>query len=125
MKYLIVAPQLGYELSGGLVPGGLLQFGRCVARAMASFRNIERLGIWCQVDPPGVEGLISRTVQPYAHPALRLDIRAFGWRRGSMVSAIWWANFTGAYDRIMYLLVNQSVLGLLPFHKPYDVWEIG
>jgi len=42
-----------------------------------------------------------------------------------MVSAIWWANLTGAYDRIMYLLVNQSVLGMLPFHKPYDVWEIG
>src|SRR5690349_10839839 len=108
MRYLIIVPQLGYELSGELVPGGLLQFGRCVARAMASFSCIEKLGIWCQVDPPGVEGTISRTVQPYAHPDLSLDIRAFGRRRASMVSAIGWANLTGAYDRIMYLLVNQS-----------------
>jgi phosphatidyl-myo-inositol dimannoside synthase len=125
MNYLIVAPQLGYEVSGRVVPGGLLQFGRCVARAMASFKSITRLGIWCQVDPPGVEDMIFRMVQPYAHPALQLDIRAFGGQRLSMASAICWANLSRFYDRIMYLLVNQSVLNLLPFHRPCDVWEIG
>ncbi|MBI5648841.1 MAG: glycosyltransferase family 4 protein [Chloroflexi bacterium] len=122
---MIVAPQLGYELSGGLSPGGLLQFGRCVARAIGSSPSITKLGVWCQVDKPGVEHLIEQTIRTYAHPKLELQVRVFGGSQIKLASAVATANLRGAYDRAMYLLVNQSVLGLLPFHVPYDAWEIG
>lgn len=125
MRYLVVAPQLGYQLSGDLIPGGLLQFGRCVLRAMGSFPQIKKLGIFCQVDPSGVEEMIERTVRTYAHPSLELDIRAFGGSRAKLVAALASVNLLGDYDRVMYLLVNQATVGILPFHTPYDVWEIG
>jgi glycosyltransferase involved in cell wall biosynthesis len=125
LRYLVVAPQLGYEPSGKIVPGGLLQFGRCIARAMSSSPSIKKLGIWSQVDSPGVEKLIENTVRTYAHASLDLEIRVFGNSRTKIAREIVIANILKKYDRVMYLLVNQAALGVLPFHIPYDVWEIG
>lgn len=125
MRYLIVAPQLGFESAGELVPGGLLTMGRCVARVLASSPSIEKLGIWSQVDPPGTEPMIESMVRVYAHSALDLDVRSFGGSRFGLASAVAWACLRRTYDRIIYLLVNQSVLSVLPWHPPYAVWEIG
>ncbi len=125
MRYLVIAPQLGYELTGDIVPGGLLQFGRCVVRAMASFPQIQKLGVWCQVDPIGVEDLIKKTVMSYAHSSIQLDVQGFSNSRTRLASKLMASNIQGEYDRVMYLLVNQSSLSRLPLHPPYDVWEIG
>jgi len=125
MKYLIVAPQLGFTSSGEIVPGGLLQFGRCVVRALASSPSIEILVIWCQVDSPAASKYIRQMISIYAHPAINIEIICFGGARSKLAISILVANFKKKFDRIMYLLVNQSILSLLPGHLPYDVWEIG
>ncbi len=125
MKYLLIAPQLGFEPSGKFTIGGLLQFGRCVARAMASFPFIEKLGIWCQVDHPTTQQAIEKMVKIYAHPDLELDIRGFGKSRVRLAAAVAQASFQKEYDQVMYILVNQAVLALMPGHLPYTVWEVG
>lgn len=125
MRYLVVASQLGFLPGGGLVPGGLLQFGRCVARALASAPTVTRLGVWAQVDEAAVARDVARMIQVHAHPALELDVHCFGGSRIRLALAVWRACRQHTYDRVMYLLVNQAVLGLVPWHLPYDAWEIG
>lgn len=125
MRYLVVAPQLGFQPDGSISPGGLLQFGRCVVRALSSSPQISKLGIYCQLDNVLVENDIRRMVDVYAHSGLKLDIRGFSGARGRMSLEIIKKCISKSYDRVMYLLVNQSVLGLTPGHLKYDVWEIG
>ena len=36
MNFLLIASDLGFTPSGDISPGGLQNFGRCVARALAS-----------------------------------------------------------------------------------------
>ncbi|MEZ4671527.1 MAG: glycosyltransferase family 4 protein [Anaerolineae bacterium] len=122
---LIVAPQLGFTPNGEIVPGGLLNFGRCVARAVASFPGMKKLGVWCQVDMAGSEAYIERMLRVYADDHVELDIRCFGGSQTKLTVAVSQASITRTYDHVMYLLVNQSVLANLPFHLPYSVWEIG
>ncbi len=125
MKYLLVAPQLGFAPSGKVFPGGLQQFARCVARALASSPTIEKLGVWSLLELPGTEKIIERLIRVYAHPSLDLEVRVFGGSRAGLAAAITWACFRRSYDRIMYLLVNQATLSEMPWHLPYEVWEIG
>lgn len=125
MHYLVIAPQLGFLPSGEMVSGGLLNFCRCIIRALASAPAITRLGIWVQVDPVGVERAIKQMVQIYAHPSLELDIRVFGGSRMRLAAALARSNMQRDYDRVMYPLVNQSVLSQMPGHPPYVVWEVG
>ena len=125
MRYLVVAPQIGFDLSGGIIPGGLLQFSRCVVRAIASSPSIEKLGIWTQMDPHNTEPMIERMLRVYAHPDLELDIRSFGGSRTQLTSAVALVCFKRAYDRVMYLLVNQAVITALPWHPSYLLWQIG
>lgn len=125
MRYLLVVPQIGFDLSGGIIPGGLLQFSRCVIRALASSPSIEKLGIWTQVDPHNTEPMIERMVRVYAHPGLELDVRSFGGSRTKLTYAVALVCLKRAYDRVMYLLVNQATISALPWHPPYTVWEVG
>jgi glycosyltransferase involved in cell wall biosynthesis len=125
MKYLAIASQLGFTPSGSVVAGGLQQFGRCLVRALASSPSIEQLGIWSQVDQPGAEQFIRKMVLVYAHDNITLDVRCFGGNRAKLALSISLANWMRAYDHVMYMLVNQSVLALLPGGLPYTVWEIG
>jgi glycosyltransferase involved in cell wall biosynthesis len=122
---LVIAPQLGFEPDGSLIPGGLLSFGRCVVRALASSPKIEKLGVWSQVDHPVTEAWITRMIRVHAHDGLDLDVRGFKGSRTRLALSIQLVSFRRTYDRVMYLLVNQSVLSILPLHLPYDVWEIG
>ena len=125
MRYLIVASQLGFTPSGSIVAGGLQQFGRCLVRALASSPSIKQLGIWSQVDQPETKQFVRKMVQVYAHDQIALDVRGFGANRTKLTAAIAIANWRRTYDHVMYLLVNQSVLALLPGNLPYTVWEIG
>jgi len=125
MKYLVVAPQLGFTTQGEIIPGGLLQFGRCVVRALASSPDITKLSIYCQVDPCGVEPQIRDMVSFHSNPALELDVQCFGGNEIKISHKVMWACLHHAFDRVMYLLINQSILNIIPFHLPYDVWEIG
>jgi glycosyltransferase involved in cell wall biosynthesis len=125
VKILVVAPQLGFEQSGRIVPGGLLNFGRCVARVLASCVKVEKLGVWCQVDPPGTEVYITKMLHVYSHSALEVDIRCFGGSKLRLGLAVIWASVIKTYDHVIYLLVNQAVLANIPCHLPYTVWEIG
>ena len=61
----------------------------------------------------------------YAHPDIALDVRGFGGSRSKLVWAVAQASLRRTYDYMMYLLVNQSVLSILPRHPLYAVWEIG
>ncbi len=124
MNYLLIAPDLGFE-SAGVRKGGLQAHGRSVARALASCREIRRLGIWCQVDRTTTLGPIRRMVGAYAHSRLDLDVRVFGGSRLRLSSAMATECLRRSYDKIMYLLVNQATLSWLPAHAPYAVWEIG
>jgi phosphatidylinositol alpha-1,6-mannosyltransferase len=125
MKYLLVTPQFGYDEKGRATPGGLLQFGRCLARALASSPDLSSLDIWCQVDSRHKETHIAELAQTYAHPKLDLRVRAFGGRRLSLAGALAESCRRGRFDRVMYTLVNQAVLSELPYHPPFDVWQIG
>src|SRR5713226_6753922 len=108
MKYLLVTPQFAYNEQGTPTPGCLLQFGRCLARALASSPNLESLDIWCQVDAPHTAPAIRDLIQTCAHPGLLLRVRGFGGHRltlaGAMAKSCW------KFDRVMYTLVNQAVL---------------
>ncbi len=125
MRYLVVMPQLGFTSSGDIVPGGLLQFGRCLVRAMASFPAISQLSIWSQVDPPEAEIFIQKMVRVHSHANLSLDVRCYGGNRLRFSLDIASANWAHKVHRVMYVLVNQAVLALLPGHLPYSIWEIG
>ena len=125
MRYLFVASRLGFAHQGRLSPGGLEQAGRCVARALASSRAIEKLGVWSQVEQHGVEPVIRQVIGVHAHSALDLEVRVFGGSRLRLMAAVGNACRRQAYDRVMYMFVNQAVLSMLPRHPPYAVWEIG
>ena len=125
MRYLIVAPHLGFTASGSILPGGLQQFGRCLVRALASSLSVEKIGIWSQVDPPGAEPYIRKMVAVHAHDQLALDVRCFNGNRLALGTAVAGANWRRSFDQVMYVLINLSVLSLLPGHLPYTVWEIG
>ncbi len=125
MKCLVIAPQLGFTTSGLVLPGGLQQFGRCLVRALASSPSVKKVGIWSQVDPPEAEPFVRKMVAVHAHDRLTLDVRCFGGNRLKLSAAVAAANWLRSYDHVMYVLVNQSVLSLLPGHLPYTVWEIG
>jgi len=64
-------------------------------------------------------------VRVHAHDALDLNVRGFNGSRTRLALDIQLASLRRAYDRVMYLLVNQSVLSILPLHLSYDVWQIG
>lgn len=121
----MIVTQLGFETSADLVPGGLLQFNRCVARALASAPGISKLGIWAQVDSPKVIPSIVRMVRVHAHPGLDVEIRAFGRERSRLVIAAQLSFLRHAYDRVMYTLVNHALMTKLWKHPPYSMWEIG
>jgi phosphatidyl-myo-inositol dimannoside synthase len=125
MNFLIIASQLGFSPSGSLIAGGLQQFGRCLVRALASSLSIERLGIWSQLEQSEAEQHIQRMIQIHAHSQIKLEVRGFGGNRPKLAMAVSLANWQRAYDHVIYLLVNQSVLALLPGSLPYTVWEIG
>lgn len=125
MRYLIIAPHLGFTSSGSILPGGLQQFGRCLVRALASSPSVEKIGIWSQVDPREAEPYIQKMVGVHAHDQLALDVRCFDGNKIALSTAVAGANWRRSYDHVMYVLVNQSVLSLLPGHLPYTVWEIG
>lgn len=125
MNFLLIVPDLGFTPSGDISPGGLQNFGRCVARVLASTDRIGRFGIWTQTDAPETHILIRKMIDVYAHPALDLDVRGFGGSRRKLAWAVAQASIRKTYDYVMYLLVNQSVMTILPWHTPYAVWEIG
>ena len=125
MKYLLVTPQFGYDEQGRATPGGLLQFSRCLARALASSPSLGSLDVWCQVDSPGMAPKIREVVKAYAHPGLVLRVRGFGGRRLSLGCAMAESCRRNRFDRVMYTLVNQALLSELPCHPPFDVWQIG
>jgi len=125
LKYLLVTPQFGYDEHGRATPGGLLQFGRCLARALASSPGLRSLEVWCQVDSPRAEPHIRYVVQEYAHAGLDLRIRAFGGRRLRLCYAMAESCWSQGFDRVMYTLLNQATLSELPRHPPFDVWQIG
>src|SRR5260370_8446265 len=77
MKYLLVTPQFAYNEQGAPTPGGLLQFGRCLARALASSPSLESLDVWCQVVSPRMQPTIQDFVHAYAPPNLHRRIRGF------------------------------------------------
>lgn len=125
MRHLLIVTQLGFEEYGELVPGGLLQFNRCVARALASAPGISKLGVWTQVDSPQVIPSIERMLKVHAHPGLDLEIRAFCRQRPKLVAAAQLSYLRHGYDRVMYTLVNHALMTKLFKHPPYSMWEIG
>jgi glycosyltransferase involved in cell wall biosynthesis len=125
MRYLLVAPEFGLRANGTTGPGGLQKLARCVARALASFRSIEQLTIWSQVEEGPAAGHIAALARALAHPGLRLEARSFAGQRGELARAAWRAIRRREHDRVMYLLVNQAVLANLPGHPAYDAWAIG
>ncbi len=125
MKYLLIAPQLGFDRSGNIKPSGLMLFGRCVARALASSPDITELGVWSLVEEPQTEPFIRQMLNQYAHSKLALNIKGFGGSKAKLAMAIASASWQNHYDQVMYLLVNQAVLALMPGHPPYTVWQVG
>jgi phosphatidylinositol alpha-1,6-mannosyltransferase len=125
MRYLLVTPQFGYDERGRITPGGLLQFSRCLARALASSPDLRSLDVWCQVDAPHAGPEIHELVREYAHLRLKLRVRGFGGRRLLLARAMAESCCGGKFDRVMYTLVNQALLSGLPRHPPFDVWQIG
>src|SRR5258708_3382029 len=125
MKYLLVTPQFAYNEQGTPTPGGLLQFGRCLARALASSPSLESLDVWCQVDSPRMTPAIRELVHASSHPGLELRVRGFGGQRTSLAGAMAEACRRGRLDRVIYTLLNQAVLSELPNHPPFDIWQIG
>lgn len=125
MRFLIICSHLGFDFNGTIIGGGLQQFNRCLTRALASHPKIDNLGIWSQVDHHGTEQYIRRMVKVYAHNNLELDVRCFNGNRYKLSRAVLAANLLKTYDQLMYTLVNQAVLSLVPGHLPYIVWEIG
>ena len=125
MKYLVVASELGFTPTGSLLAGGLQQFGRCLVRTLASSPSIERLDVWSQVEHSEAEQYIQNMIRIYAHEQLNLDVQGYGGNCTRLVMSVAMANWQRVYDHVMYLLVNQSVLALLPGSLPYTVWEIG
>jgi phosphatidyl-myo-inositol dimannoside synthase len=125
MKLLVITPQLGFEPKGQIIPGGLQQFSRCIARALASSPQITHLGIWAQVDAAETVPLVRKMLESHRHDKIALDVRCFGGSKLRLAGAMMLAILSHQYDQVMYLLVNQAELYLLPGHPPYSVWEIG
>src|SRR5713101_6069761 len=125
LKYLLVTPQFGYDEKGRAIPGGLLQFSRCLSCALASSPDLHSLDIWCQVDSPGAEPQIRNLIQAHAHPGLVLRVRGFAGRRLSLALAMAEACASRKFDRVIYTLLNQAVLSEFPHHPPFDLWQIG
>ena len=125
MKLLLITPQFAYDERGNPTPGGLLQFSRCLSRALASSPSLSSLDVWCQVDSPRKESQIQERIQAYAHPNLDLHVRGFSGRRLSLAGAMAASCQRGSFDRVMYTLVNQALLSELPYHPPFDIWQIG
>src|SRR6185436_20235009 len=123
MKYLLVTPQFAYDEQARPTPGGLLQFSRCVARALASSPSLTMLDVWCQVDSPRTAAQLRDLVQTHAHPSLHLRVRGFGGSRLALLTTM--AASRRRFDRVMYTLVNQALLSELPGHPPFDIWQIG
>jgi phosphatidylinositol alpha-1,6-mannosyltransferase len=124
MRCLLVASDLGITPDGRYIPGGLQQFGRCVGRVLASAPGVDHLTVWSLVDSPGAEVAVTRLLAPHASKA-SMNARAFGGRRIAMTLAMVKAIYCREFDTVMYLLVNQSTLGLIPGHPKYSVWLIG
>src|SRR6185295_4418765 len=108
MKYLLVTPQFAYDAQGTPTPGGLLQFSRCLARALASSPSLSSLDVWCQVDSPRMATQIRELIQAYAHPGLILRIRGFAGRRLALAGAMAESCARRRFDRVMYTLLNQA-----------------
>jgi phosphatidylinositol alpha-1,6-mannosyltransferase len=125
LKFLLVTPQFAYDEQGSPTPGGLLQFNRCLARALASSPGLSSLDVWCQVDSPRREPQMQELVQTYAHPSLGLRVRGFGASRLALLGAMAASCRQGRFDRVTYTLLNQALLSELPCHPPFDIWQIG
>jgi phosphatidyl-myo-inositol dimannoside synthase len=125
MNYLVIVPQLGFDSSGKLIPGGLLNFSRSTIRALASSPDIQNLSIWTQVDAADTAPMIRKMLEFYAHPKLNIEIRCFEGSKTRLALALIKEIIVRRYNHIMYLLINQAVLANLPFHPRYTVWEIG
>lgn len=124
MNCLLIVPQLGMGANGGYVPGGLAQFGRCVARAMASVKEWDRLGVWSLVDDPQSVVRTQEMLSRFRSEG-ELDIRHFGHSRAQLAAALGRECWRSTYHRVMYLHVHLAVLHDVPGHPVYDVWEIG
>lgn len=125
MKYLLIVPDLGFKLDGDISPGGLGSFGRMVGRALASSSSIKCLDIWSYADNDVNNHVIAMMIKVHAHPDLQMNVRCFGGSKLKLTLSIAYASCLNQYDFVMYLIVNQSILAILPFHAPYAVWEIG
>src|SRR5258708_35925188 len=125
MNYLLVTPQFAYNEQGAPTPGGLLQFGRCLARALASSPSLESLDVWCQVDSARMAAAIRELLRAHAQPGLHLRVRGFGGCRLALACAMAESCRQGKFDRGMYTLLNQAVLSELPYHPPFDIRQIG
>jgi glycosyltransferase involved in cell wall biosynthesis len=125
MRLLLVVPRLGMEPSGNVIPGGLENVGRCIARALASSPDITKLGVFSLSDECTAEPIITQMIQAYRHNDLELSVRAFDGGRTALTFSMAEVSLFRSYEYVMYVLINQAVLSLLPFHPPYAIWEIG
>lgn len=125
MHFLYVAVDLGLDASGNVKPAGMAQFGRCTARALASFPSIRHLTVWSLVDEIGSEEHIQQMLEFYAHPNLSLQVKTFAGSKRMMGQNLISSILGSKYQYVMYQMINQAVLANLPFHPPYSVWEVG
>lgn len=77
------------------------------------------------MDSPEVIPNIERMARIHAHPGLDMEVRAFGRDRPRLVIAAQLSHLRHAYDRVMYTLVNHSLMTKLWKHPTYSMWEIG
>jgi phosphatidylinositol alpha-1,6-mannosyltransferase len=125
VRLLLVTPQFGYDELGRPTPGGLLQFSRCLARALASSPRLHSLDVWCQVDAPQSEPDIRAALAPYLRPGLALRVRGFGASRFSLAAAMAESCLNRRFDHVIYALLNQAALSETPGHPPFDLWQVG
>jgi phosphatidylinositol alpha-1,6-mannosyltransferase len=120
-----VTPQFACDQAGRATPGGLLQFSRCLARALASSPRLSSLDVWCQVDAPHTEPSIREALEPYLRRGLALRVRGFGASRLSLAAAMAESCFNRRFDHVSYTLLNQAALSETPGHPPFDLWQVG
>lgn len=119
VHWLIVAPELGINSDGEVIPGGVQRAGRCFCRALASAPALQSLTVFSLMDAPDSAPHLERMLRLYAPPKVTLRIRCFGGSRLQLTAAAWRAQ--SQTDKVLYLHLYQTVLGLAPFHRPYTL----
>lgn len=118
-RWLIVAPELGINSAGEVIPGGVQRAGRCFCRALASAPALKTLSVFSLTDAPDAAPHLERMLRLYAPPKVTLRIKCFGGSRFQLSAAVWREQFK--IDQVLYLHLYQAVLGLAPFHPPYTL----